>query len=237
MTMNAVQPSISARLESPISLSFLYSRLNPAESAPRLHKLLATMLAVAVVGVSVPAATAEAREVARPYGTLLDTKTGQAGAFAQWTDDVAVTVTHVPTESEIFKVECADVKFFHHPGKALNWAMPALNDEVAAVGNVVVGKGSGKRLESNEAQGRVEEVSLMVCDNQAQLLVHDGITKAGMSGGPVYRMADGAAVGITRGYINDDTSGVKGSVFIPYHTIQAAWTLAQQRTPQAQAAR
>lgn len=165
------------------------------------------------------------------YGDIAATQEGKLGSYAQWTSSVGVTVSHMPTAITLFEVECADVKFFPTRGAPLSWALPALGDSVIAVGSAIVGRGPASKIQAQAISGTVDTVSIPVCDGGAQFLVQSGHTLAGMSGGPVFRVADGKAIGITKGYTDAPALGLRGSVFIPYNVIQAAWELAKREVP------
>lgn len=154
-----------------------------------------------------------------PHGTVITERDGGTlGSFVQWTDSVAVTADHVRVDVKAAGIACADVKFFAHKGAAPKWDTAKVGEKVVASGSTV----SNARIVSRQSAGAVLETSLLVCDGGAQLFTFDAPVTEGMSGGPVYRVSDGAVVGITRGYLTEKAE-VEGSVMVPYHTIKAAW--------------
>ena len=165
------------------------------------------------------------------YGDTASIKEGKLGSYAQWNAAIAVTVAHVPTRSAVYEVPCADIKFFPAPGTPLVWATPTLGESVVAVGSAIVGRGTYAKIEPQAIYGKVDSVSIVICDGGGQFLVQSGKTLAGMSGGPVFRVSDGKAIGITKGYADSPEHGVHGSVLIPYNVLQAAWNLAVQEVP------
>jgi hypothetical protein len=165
------------------------------------------------------------------YGDTASIKDGKLGSYAQWNAAVGVTVAHVPTRSKIYEVPCADIKFFAARGTPLAWATPELGEGVVAVGSAIIGRGAYAKIEPQAIYGKLDSVSIAICDGGGQFLVQSGKTLAGMSGGPVFRVSDGKAIGITKGYTDSPEHGLQGSVLIPYNVLQAAWSLAIQEVP------
>lgn len=165
------------------------------------------------------------------YGDVASTTADQLGSYAQWSPNVAVTVSHVPTPQTLFEVKCAEVKFFRSPGHPLAWAIPAVGDRVVAVGSSIVGWGATLKIEPQAVSGHIDQVSVARCEGRSQFLLQSGKTLPGMSGGPVYRISDGKAIGITVGYADASALGLQGSVFVPYNVLQAAWEFAKRESP------
>lgn len=165
------------------------------------------------------------------YGDVANATSDVLGSYAQWSPDVAVTVSHVPAQEVLFEIPCAEVKFFRSRGQPLAWASPAVGDSVVAVGSAIVGWGGTTAIEPQAIAGLVDQVSIPRCDGGSQFLVQSGKTLPGMSGGPVFRASDRKAVGITVGYADAPALGLRGSVFVPYNVLQAAWEFAKGRSP------
>lgn len=165
------------------------------------------------------------------YGDVASATSNMLGSYAQWSPNVAVTVSHVPTREVLFEIRCAEVKFFRSRGQPLAWAPPAVGDSVVAVGSAIVGWGGTTTIEPQVIAGRVDQVSIPRCDGGSQFLLQSGKTLPGMSGGPVFRASDGKAVGITVGYADAPGLGLRGSVFVPYNVLQAAWEFAKRQSP------
>lgn len=148
------------------------------------------------------------------------------GSYAQWTDKVAVTVSYNQADNSIFDMDCAEVQFIARDGKPLEWGTAAIDDGVLALGYTpkMIRDGNVKRL---GIKGKVTPAVVPICEGDhggMQMSMFDGKIMPGMGGGPVFREADGKAVGIAAGVWKRGN----GTAFLPYDVLLAAWNYGVQ---------
>ncbi|MDR9836790.1 MULTISPECIES: trypsin-like peptidase domain-containing protein [Herbaspirillum] len=180
-------------------------------------------LNLVVLGIVIAAAMCQPAHSQQRAGLLYDElQSGAVGSYAQWTENVAVTVFHNPANSTLFGVECADVKFIARKGTPLQWAEGTLDDQVVAVGFSALEDREG--VAKHEVSGKVNHSVVPLCELGGRsyltyLMMFDGQALPGMSGGPVFRAKDGRAIGIVKGTHRD----LHTTAFVTYEMIKKAW--------------
>lgn len=160
------------------------------------------------------------------YGSLISIETDTLGSYAQWTKHVAVTVKHVQALDALYVDSCADIQFIPREGKPPAWSEYQQTDEVIAVGNTIVKRNGHAHIEQAESTGKILNGIVKTCDDKVITKTHSAEVFPGMSGSPLYRAKDGAALGI------NVATGIKGSEFegynefIPTSLIRTYWEYA-----------
>ena len=206
-----------------------YTEVNPWRvpmiNSPEIFMTFRIVLALVISLLSIEGRTAE-----YSYGTLTNFDTNQLGSYVQWTEDVAVTVNHIKVDDSLFALECVDIQFIPRKGMPPVWDNVGWDDEVIAVGDTISTESKQPRLVHGRSKGKTVSAVVPMCDGDVTTRVHTATATPGMSGGPLYRVSDGAAVGINVGTIMVKGHPFEGATqFIQTSVIRGVWDFLQKK--------